>query len=395
MGETVSACLIVLNEAERLPAALDSVAFCDEVVVVDSGSTDGTVEQARQAGARVIESEWRGYGAQRNLAIEHATADWVLEIDADERVTETLRGEIQAFLADPPSGVDIAAIPIRHRFLGRELTTSAKYPGYRYRLFRRDAYRHNETRTVHEGLWANGPAFRMEGDLLHALADSLGEAIADTARYARLEAEQVAIARTPMAALAALVLRPAVKVAFRTVVHAGWRDGWRGLLKIGLDAGSDALVAVHALRRGQPSRRVPAVPHRPVERRGSVRVIGVAARANAADAGAWLARAHGLGADVSLVTDSDSQVHGVPVHRVPRFATMHVIRAVDAENQLRPCDAILTAGGAAGRVARVLPRALRGCIDPIPIAVDPRAALEVIERAARGRDGEHDSCAHE
>ena len=268
--------------------------------------------------------------------------------------------------------------------------SSAKYPGYRYRLFRRGAYRHNETRTVHEGLWANGPAFRMEGDLVHVLADSLREAIADTTRYARLEAEQVSIARAPTAALAAIVVRPTMKFAFRTVVHAGWRDGWRGLVKIGLDSASDALVAVHALRSGTGSRPAPAVLHRPLERRGSVRVIGVAAGADAADAGNWLAKAHGLGADVSLVTDSDPEVHGVHVRRVPRFATMPVIRAVDAENQLRPCDAILTAGGAARRVARVLPRALKGSVDPIPVAVDPRAALEVIERASRDRDGEHD-----
>ena len=88
---TVCACIIARDEEERLPAALASVAFCDEVVVVDSGSRDRTVELAREAGARVIEHPWHGFGVQRNVALDNATADWVLEVDADERVTPRLQ----------------------------------------------------------------------------------------------------------------------------------------------------------------------------------------------------------------------------------------------------------------------------------------------------------------
>src|SRR5829696_5140177 len=97
--QSITACLIVLNEEARLPAALDSVAWCEEIVVVDSLSTDRTVEIARAHGATVVENAWPGFGAQRNVAIDHATSEWILEVDADERISTDLRDEIRAFLA--------------------------------------------------------------------------------------------------------------------------------------------------------------------------------------------------------------------------------------------------------------------------------------------------------
>jgi hypothetical protein len=106
--ERITACLIVQDEQEHLPAALDSVAFCDEVVVVDGGSADGTVEIARAAGAKVIENPWPGYAIQRNVALDAATSEWVIEVDADERVSPQLRASIERLLAAPPSGVALA-----------------------------------------------------------------------------------------------------------------------------------------------------------------------------------------------------------------------------------------------------------------------------------------------
>jgi hypothetical protein len=382
VAETVSACLIVLNEAERLPSALESVAFCDEIVVVDGGSTDRTVQLARDQRAKVIESPWPGYAAQRNVAIDNASGDWILEVDADERVSVPLREEIRAFLADPPSDIDIAAIPIRHRFLGRSLGPSAKYPGYRYRLFRRGAYRHDEARTVHEGLWSNDAVFAMHSDLEHVLADTWGEALADASRYARLEAGQVAVPLRPLAVGKALVARPAAKVAVRTVVFSGWRDGWRGLAKIGLDAASDVLIAARALR-ARDGRVDGCVPHAArAQRRGSIRVLGVAAAGDVSEAVAWLDRARALGADVCLLTDGATASHRVPVRRVSRFRAMPILRALDAENQLRPCDVVITIGRSARRLAWAIPRSLTGDVEPIRGLVEPAVALR---HAARGR----------
>jgi len=375
MPESISACLIVQNEAERLPDALASVAFCDEIVVVDGGSTDGTAAIAERAGARVVHNPWPGFGAQRNRAIDEATSDWVLELDADERVSPALRGEIERFLAAPATGIDLVAIPIRHRFLGRQLGASARYPAYRYRLFKRDAFRHDEQRTVHEGLWSSDAVPRcFENDLEHVLADSVREAIADTWRYARLEAEQSSVTGA-RAAVKELLVRPVAKVAYRTIVLEGWRDGVPGLTKIGLDAATDMLVAGHSVagrgnRNGAPPRSV-------TPRSGPARIVALAPAALAGAAAAWLARAAALGADVVLVTDGELDTT-FRTRRLPKLGYRSVVRAVDSENQLRPLDALLLADGRGARWVRRMPRAMRGAIPPVTLEDAPAAVVETI-----------------
>ncbi len=193
----ISACLIVQDEQERLPAALASVAFCDEVIVVDGGSTDDTVAMARQAGAQVIERPWRGFAIQRNVAIDAAGGDWILEVDADERVSPALRTSIEALLQQPPKGVGIAVCALRNRFLGGLLGPSAKYPAYRSRLFRRGTYRHDESLAVHEGLELRELPAILDGDLEHELAATLREALRDTWSYASLESRQIPRPRSP------------------------------------------------------------------------------------------------------------------------------------------------------------------------------------------------------
>lgn len=190
MKETIAACVIARDEERRLPGCLASLDFCDEVIVVDSGSRDRTREIAAAAGARVVEHPWSGFAVQRNVALDQASCDWVLEVDADERVSPELAAEVRAMLEDPPDGVRMAALPMRDVFLGLGLGRSARYPRYRHRLFRRGAFRHDEARTVHEGLWPDGPTAALEGELRHLLASSWSEALRDAIAYARLEAAQ-------------------------------------------------------------------------------------------------------------------------------------------------------------------------------------------------------------
>jgi hypothetical protein len=380
--------VITRDEERRLPACLASLAFCDEVVVVDSGSRDATVAIARAAGARVVENAWPGFAAQRNVAAGHAAGPWVLEVDADERVTRALAAEISAFLAAPPPGVDIAGMPIRELFLGRALGPAANHPNYRLRLFRRDAYRHDERRTVHEGLEPRGRAWAFEGALEHVLAESRREALADLRAYARLEARQVAAPRGTGALVRAIVLRPAAKAAYRLLLRGAWRDGPQGIAKVLLDSASDALVWVHSARarRGEPG-ALGSGAHFGHGRRhqGAARVVALAGGARAsADAADWLARARAAGGDVALVTDAELAIDPRELHvrTIPRLGPFATLRALEAESRLRALDALLPFGRRAQLLARAVPAPVRG-----PAGVlrpgDPATVLATAERARR------------
>lgn len=398
--ERLAACLIVENEQERLARALDSVAFCDEVIVVDGGSTDRTVEIAQRAGARVVESPWPGFAAQRNVALDAASSDWILEVDADERVSPALRVSIEALIASPPSGVGMAVCPLRNRFLGKLLGPSAKYPAYRSRLFRRDAYRHDESRKVHEGVEPHERPGVLDGDLEHELAATLREALRDTWHYAQLESRHIPVPQTARAYLVGIVLRPAAKVLYRMIIDGGWRDGWRGLVKIWLDATSDALVWALALTRGGRNRvDAPAPPpstaaaahfgRRPT---GPSKVVAVADAGEAtAAARSWLSELRRRGIDVALITAEPSaaekrdgatgparaiSAEDVPVRVVRHLRPLAVIRALEIETQLRTIDAVVPVGGRARLVWRMVPGTLRPEIPGLDITVDPETAAE-------------------
>jgi hypothetical protein len=367
-AQRLSACLIVQDEQERLPEALRSLAFCDEIVVVDGGSRDRTIELARAAGAQVIENPWPGYAAQRNVALDAASGDWVLEIDADERVTPQLQASIQALMADPPEGADIAIFALRNRFLGGLLGPSAKYPFYRSRLFRRGAYRHNEGRAVHEGIGPRERPLILTGDLEHELAGSLQEALSDMWRYARLESAHIPPPSSPGAYLKGMLVRPLAKLAYRTIVDGGWRDGWRGLAKISIDAGSDALVWALVLagaRRGTTG-EAPAEPadasagHFRPRRVGSVKVVAVAAGGDSArEAADLLARLRERGADVALIGEQPVAEAGLAQQAIGRLGPLRLIRALEAERQVRPIDNVVPVGRRAALVMRLLPGSFR------------------------------------
>jgi hypothetical protein len=377
--ETLTACLIVQDEQERLPAALASVAFCDEVIVIDGGSRDRTVAIAKGAGARVIENPWPGFAAQRNLALDAAQSDWVLEIDADERVSPQLRASIEVLLADAPADADMAVFALRNRFLGGGLGASAKYPAYRSRLFRRGAYRHNESRAVHEGLELRVRPLILAGDLEHELAGSLGEALRDTWRYASLESVHVRRPSSPLAYVKGLALRPAAKLVYRTFVYGGWRDGWRGLLKIGLDVASDVLVWLLVLSgRGgteAPAGAEPGAAHFGRRRVGPLKVVAVADGARSiATALARLQELQGRGADVTLIASEPPPACELPVQALARVGPVALLRALDAESDVRPIDSVLAVGTRARLVLAMLPGGLRPHLPDLDAELELRSS---------------------
>jgi hypothetical protein len=247
---TLTVCTITLNEEQRLPATLASVAdIADEIIVVDSGSSDQTREIAARSGARVIRHPWAGFAQQRNVALDAATGDWVLELDADERVTPGLAAELRAFLAlPPPPEICLGVIPMRHRYLGRFLGPAGRYPYYRPRLLRRGSYRHDETVTVHEGLLAQEAPWVFNSDLEHELAEGLSEALRDTWSYARLSAQTIERV-TDRDLVVGVLGRPAAKFIFTTFLLGGIRDGLPGVTRLGLECVSDAVIWILARRR--------------------------------------------------------------------------------------------------------------------------------------------------
>jgi hypothetical protein len=379
----VTACVIASDEERRLPECLESLAFCDQILVVDGGSRDRTREVARAAGAEVIDNPWPGFAAQRNVALDHAQGDWVLEIDADERVSPSLAEEIRRMLAGPPAGVSMVAIPMRDVFLGRPLGPSARYPRYRHRLFRRGAFRHDESRTVHEGLWPDGPVLPLEGELAHLLAASWREALGDAVAYARLEGRQQR-RRGPLAAVTGILLRPAAKLAYRSLLYGGWRDGARGLAKIGLECGADSLAALYGLRgpAGGESGGSSDPP-----RIGPVRLVGVGLGGEgAARLAQWLAEADRAGADVALICGSETPGTAVAVRPAPGAGPGALARALDAEDQIRPIDALVLAGRRERLLLSLCPRALRGCVPPRRTSEEVPGALRNLRDLVRQRE---------
>jgi len=189
----LSLIVITRNEARRLAACLGSVPFADEIVVVDSGSTDGTVQLARDLGARVIESaDWPGFGPQKNRALDAAAGDWVLSLDADERATPELAAQIRAVVEAASDGGAPAA-PVAYTLsrlsslCGRWLRHGDWYPDPVLRLFKRGAARFSDD-AVHESLLCAGRVGRLDGHLLHDSIATLDECLAKVNSYSSARA---------------------------------------------------------------------------------------------------------------------------------------------------------------------------------------------------------------
>lgn len=226
----VSAVLITRNAAAVLDACLESLGFADEIVVVDSASTDGTQQIAARRGARVVQKEWLGFGRQKQFAVEQASHDWVLCLDADERVSPELAGSIRRTLAAPVSPVYRMAR--RNRFLGRWLSHGEGYPDWSPRLFNRLNARWSDDLVHEKVLYAVTPG-TLRGDLMHDSRDDLAAYLERQNRYTTLAARQayeVGRRAGPLHLLAS----PVVRFFKFYVLRLGFLDGVPGLLHISI-----------------------------------------------------------------------------------------------------------------------------------------------------------------
>jgi Glycosyl transferase family 2 len=223
----VSACLITLNEEENLPRALASLAgIADEIIVVDSGSTDRTEEIARQYGASFFFRAWTNYADQKNFAAECATNDWILSLDADEELSSPLHTSLWNWKKHTPRCV-VYEMARKTWYLGAWIRHSGWYPDFQRRLYRRDLAEFSGT--IHESLQFQGKLGRLSGDLLHYTVRSFDEHQANVDRYTTLAAQQM-FAQGQRKWRAALWFATPWSWFQNFVLRGGFLDGYRGAL---------------------------------------------------------------------------------------------------------------------------------------------------------------------
>ena len=222
----ITATIITLNEERHIARSIESLRCCDEILVVDSGSVDRTTELASKLGARVVESPWPGYAAQKNFAAEHAKHDWILSIDADEALSESLEGEIWNLKKKGP-GYDAYTMPRLAQYLGRWILHSGWYPDRKVRLYHR-AKANWIGNFVHESVEVNGRVGHLESNLLHFTCDSLSEHLKTMDRYTTLAAEEL-VSRKQKILLRNMILDPAWTFTKTYFIQRGFQDGLEGL----------------------------------------------------------------------------------------------------------------------------------------------------------------------
>jgi glycosyltransferase involved in cell wall biosynthesis len=240
----LSVTVIALNEEENIVPCLESVRFADEIIVVDSGSTDRTLELARNFTGRIFTIDWQGFAGTKNFALDQATGDWVFSLDADERVPEGLRQEIlKVIKADGPlAGY---RIPRKNYVGGRWIKHLGWYPDYTLRLFRRGRGRFKD-REVHEEVEVEGKVGLLQTPLEHYSYRSLEEYASRQDRYARLAAEEMRKAgRRPVPG--ELLWRPALTFLNLFFLKLGFLEGALGL-KLALQSSRYNFLKYHYLR---------------------------------------------------------------------------------------------------------------------------------------------------
>lgn len=224
----ISVYIIAYNEADKVRATIQSVQWADEIIVVDSHSTDGTAEIAEQLGAKVVQVKFQGFGDLRNQALAACTGEWIFSLDADERCTPEVAQEIQAIIADPQSA-DVYLTPRRNFFMGRWIKHSGWYPNYRQpQLFRKGAM-HYDLKPVHEGYLLNTtrPIAHMTNAIWQFPFKNMGEVLHKANRYSTLGAEKIVHKKLGMGSALGHATWSFVK---HFVFKAGFLDGWAGFV---------------------------------------------------------------------------------------------------------------------------------------------------------------------
>jgi len=224
----ISVYIIAYNEAEKVTAAIESVQWADEIVLVDSWSTDGTPEIAAKLGARVVQVEFKGFGDLRNQAIAACTHEWIFSLDSDERCTPDVAQEVRA-IANTPQSLDVYRVPQRNYFMGRWIKHSGWYPNFRQPQLFRNGCMSYDLKPVHEGyvLHTDKPIGRLKHAIWQFPFKNMAEVMHKANRYSTLGAEKIKHKKISMGTALAHAIWAFVK---HYVFKLGLLDGWPGFV---------------------------------------------------------------------------------------------------------------------------------------------------------------------
>jgi glycosyltransferase involved in cell wall biosynthesis len=257
--ETITAIVMTFNEEHNIGQCLERLTWVDELIVADTGSTDGTVEIAKDYTDEILSLPWHGYGPTRNLALRETTCDWFLFVDADERVTDELREEILAVLSERGDRFTAYRIPRRSNFAGRWIRGCGWYPGYITRMARNSTARYTDA-TVHEKLVTEGTVGTLNGDLLHYTDPDLERYLKKDNLYTTLAADDMVRAgKKPR--MVNLLFNPLMMFLKMFFVRRGFRDGFEGFALCVLS--SFSVFTKYAKARLTWRRRTPSPPEGP------------------------------------------------------------------------------------------------------------------------------------
>jgi len=224
----LSVVIITLNEEDRLEDALESCSgVADEIVVVDSYSTDKTCEIAEKYGAKIFKNTFVDYGSQKNIALDYASYDWILNLDADERISDQLKKELAAFKNNTETDADGFLINRKTAYLGKWITHSGWYPDRKLRLFKKSKSRWQGR--IHEALILKGKTAHMPGDILHFTYRDITDHINRLNRYSEMQARDIVDKKKKLLYLRSLLLPPVTFIRFY-FWKLGVLDGLPGLV---------------------------------------------------------------------------------------------------------------------------------------------------------------------
>lgn len=227
----LSAIVLTLDEEEFLPGCLTTLAWVDEILVIDAGSSDQTRRIAASRNARVIHSPWKGFPQQRNRGASEASGDWLLYVDADERVSPKLREEIRRLLSQGEPAHASYKVPHRNIILGKWLRYGGWYPEYQHRLINKTAFIGWQG-ALHEHPEVKGTVGYLTGDLIHLTHRGMRWMLAKSIKYTRLEAQLRLATGHPKVRARHLLSAMAREFWYRGVKMGGWRDGMIGWIEI-------------------------------------------------------------------------------------------------------------------------------------------------------------------